>query len=281
MTNQTQQDKFIYLPIYLSDWVSDSRKLTMIQRGALIDLSVLYFQENLQLKYSKEQLYRLVFAFEKQEQEAVDFILENYFIKSKNKPTGFYWVSIKLNELGDRILKRLNASRKNGKKGGRKNKRLEEPMGLKTDNLDESILNEIKLNQIKSKETNQIKSNENKELKETEKDFETFWNFYTPVCAKDGTYTNKGNKQKAFISYKKARKKFEHDKIMTCLKLYLEDCQKRGGYTMHAVRWLNDAMEDDFKYEQVTPIQPQIKPTFPTREQKDQEMYDNFLNGKN
>ena len=135
--------------------------------------------------------------------------------------------------------------------------------------------------QQKNEKEDEIKSNETKELKETEKDFETFWNFYTPVCAKDGTYTNKGSKQKALISYKKARKKFEHDKIMTCLKLYLEDCQKRGGYTMHAVRWLNNAMEDDFEYEQVIPIQSQIKPTFLTKEQKDQEMYDNFLNGKN
>jgi len=159
--------------------------------------------------------------------------------------------------------KKANASRENGKKGGRGNKKAEKPIGSKIDNLDESI------------------SNETKELKETEKDFETFWNFYTPVCAKDGTYTNKGSKQKAFISYKKARKKFEHDKIMTCLKLYLEDCQKRGGYTMHAVRWLNNAIEDNFEYEQVILIQPQIKPTFLTKEQKDQEMYDNFLNNKN
>lgn len=165
MTNQTQQDKFIYLPIYLNDWVSDGRKLTMVQRGALIDLSVLYFQENLKLKYSKEQIYRLVFAFEKQEQEAVDFILENYFIKSENEPMGFNWVSIKLNELGDRILKRLNASRENGKKGGRKNKKIEEPTGLNSlnldNNLDESILNQIKLNQIKLKE-NETKLKTNK-----------------------------------------------------------------------------------------------------------------------
>ena len=153
MTTQTQQDKFIYLPIYLTDYVSDSRKLTMLQRGALIDLSVLYFQEDLKINYTKEQIYRLVFAFSKEEQEAVDFILENYFTKSENKPTGFYWVSNRLNQLGDRILKRLNSSRENGKKGGRGKKKENKPIGLNSlnldQNLDESILNEIKLNEIK------------------------------------------------------------------------------------------------------------------------------------
>lgn len=155
MTTQAQQDKFIYLPIYLTDYVSDSRKLTMLQRGALIDLSVLYFQEDLKINYTKEQIYRLVFAFSKEEQEAVDFILENYFTKSENKPTGFYWVSNRLNQLGDRILKRLNSSRENGKKGGRGKKKEDKPVGLNPlnldQNLDESILNEIKLNEIKQK----------------------------------------------------------------------------------------------------------------------------------
>lgn len=169
MTNQTQQDKFIYLPIYLSDYVSDSRKLTMLQRGALIDLSVLYFQENLKINYQKEQLYRLVFAFSKDEQEAVDFILENYFTKSENKPTGFYWVSNRLNQLGDKILKRLNSSRENGKKGGRGKKKENKPIGLNSvnlePNLDESILNESKLNEIKTKKIKN-KLNENNIFKE-------------------------------------------------------------------------------------------------------------------
>ena len=164
MTIQTQQDKFIYFPIYLTDYVSDSRKLTMLQRGALIDLSVLYFQEDLKINYTKEQIYRLVFAFSKEEQEAVDFILENYFTQSENKPMGFYWVSNRLNQLGDKILKRLNSSRENGKKGGRGNKKENKPMGLNPlnpdHNLDKNILNETKPNETisisKIKEINPI-----------------------------------------------------------------------------------------------------------------------------
>jgi uncharacterized protein YdaU (DUF1376 family) len=155
MTTQIQQDKFIYFPIYLTDYVSDSRKLTMLQRGALIDLSVLYFQEDLKINYTKEQIYRLVFAFSKEEKEAINFILENYFTQSENKPMGFYWVSSKLNQLGDKILKRLNSSRENGKKGGRGKKKEIKPMGSNPlnpkHNLDESILNETKPNETKPK----------------------------------------------------------------------------------------------------------------------------------
>ena len=144
-----QQDKFIYLPVYLSDYVSQSRKLTMLQRGAFIDLSVLYFQENLKLNYSKEQIYRMVFAFEKEEKEAVDFILDNYFTKSENKPTGFYWVSNQLNDIGDKVLKKLKASRENGKKGGRGKKSENKPTGSNLLNPEKTILNESKLNETK------------------------------------------------------------------------------------------------------------------------------------
>jgi uncharacterized protein YdaU (DUF1376 family) len=157
MTNQiinNIENKFIYLPIYLSDYVSQSRKLTMLQRGALIDLSVLYFQENLKINYTKEQIYRLVFAFTNEEQNAIDFILENYFTKSENKPTGYFWVSNQLDEIGGKVLKKLNASRENGKKGGRGNKKEIKPIGLDLLNPEKTILNESKLNQIKENEIN-------------------------------------------------------------------------------------------------------------------------------
>jgi hypothetical protein len=149
--------------------------------------------------------------------------------------------------------KQAIASAENGKKGGR-GKKKEIPTNVGTNGVTKTI-----------KQQN------------IENNFNEFWNFYTPVCAKDGTYTNKGSKQKAFKSYIKARNKFDHNKIMDCLKLYLEDCQKRGGYTKHVVSWLNSTIEDNFEYEQVIPIQSQVKPIFQTQEQRDQEIYTNFL----
>ncbi len=168
MTNQiinNIENKFIYLPIYLSDYVSQSRKLTMLQRGALIDLSVLYFQENLKINYTKEQIYRLVFAFTNEEQNAIDFILENYFTKSENKPTGYFWVSNQLDEIGGKVLKKLNASRENGKKGGRGNKKEIKPIGLDLLNPEKTILNESKLNQIKENEIELEKTKTKKFIK--------------------------------------------------------------------------------------------------------------------
>jgi uncharacterized protein YdaU (DUF1376 family) len=193
MTTQQEINKFIYLPVYLSDYVSQSRKLTMLQRGAFIDLSVLYFQENLKLQYTKEQIYRMVFAFEKEEREAVDFILDNYFIKSENKPIGFYWVSNQLNEIGDKVLKKLNASRENGKKGGRGNKSENKPIGSNLINLEKTILNESKLNQIKLNENN---LNNNISI-----DFQEFYNNY-PL---QGTKV-KGNRASSEKKYNLLRK---------------------------------------------------------------------------
>lgn len=177
MSTQTQQDKFIYLPVYLSDYVSQSRKLTMLQRGAFIDLSVLYFQENLKLNYSKEQIYRMVFAFEKEEKEAVDFILDNYFTKSENKPIGFYWVSNQLNDIGDKVLKKLKASRENGKKGGRGKKSENKPIGSNLLNPEKTILNQSKLNETKLNK-NENNNKINSELINHNLDFQEFWGNY-------------------------------------------------------------------------------------------------------
>lgn len=148
-----KETKFIYFPLYLSDYVSEARKMTMIQRGAFTDLACLYFQENLKLPYTKQLIYRMVFAFEKEEQDAVDFILDNYFIQSEQEPMGLIWVSNSLDLIGCKVLKRLDANRENGKLGGRGNKKDNKPMGSElgnpNHNPDESILNESKLNQIK------------------------------------------------------------------------------------------------------------------------------------
>jgi uncharacterized protein YdaU (DUF1376 family) len=148
-----QETKFIYFPLYLSDYVSEARKMTMLQRGAFVDLACLYFQDNLELSYTKQQIYRMVFAMQQDEQEAVDFILQKYFKQTEKEPMGLIWVSDSLNLVGARVLKRLEANRNNGKKGGRGNKKDNKPMGSEvvnpTPNPDESILNQTKLNQTK------------------------------------------------------------------------------------------------------------------------------------
>jgi uncharacterized protein YdaU (DUF1376 family) len=189
----------------------------MLQRGALIDLSVLYFQEDLKINYTKEQIYRLVFAFSKEEQEAVDFILNNYFTQSENKPMGFYWVSNRLNQLGDKILKRLNSSRENGKKGGRGNKKENKPMGLNPlnpdQNPDENILNETKLNETKPKPKSKLfikpTIDEIKDYcleRKNNIDAEHFFNFYEARAWKDIK-----NWKACVITWEKNKNKFSNN----------------------------------------------------------------------
>lgn len=271
----THQNNLIYLPVYLSDWVSEGRKLTMLQRGALVDLSVLYFQENLKISLQKEQIYRLVFAFENSEKDAVDFILKNYFEEVVEKPMGSFWVSKKLNEIGDKVLKRLNANRQNGKLGGRKNNK---PMGSFSlnpdDNPDESILNEIKLNEIKLKETKKISNEISLVLND---DFDNFWKHYTPIQDKNGQHIDKGSKSAAKKSYEKARKKFSHEQIMSCLESYLKDCAKNSRFTKHTSSWLNQATADGFEFEQVAVIQSQAPPRKMTKDELQEQASQEFL----
>lgn len=238
MSTQIQQDKFIYLPVYLSDYVSQSRKLTMLQRGAFIDLSVLYFQENLKLNYSKEQIYRMVFAFEKEEKETVDFILDNYFTKSENKPTGFYWVSNQLNDIGDKVLKKLKASRENGKKGGRGKKSENKPIGSNLLNPEKTILNESKLNETK------LNKNENNDKINSELinhnqninvDFQEFWKNY-PLQKTEV----KGSKAISEKKYNLLRKKgISKEELSNALANYQEEIKTNSWQqTKRAEFWL-------------------------------------------
>jgi len=270
MTTQQEINKFIYLPVYLSDYVSQSRKLTMLQRGAFIDLSVLYFQENLKLQYTKEQIYRMVFAFEKEEREAVDFILDNYFIKSENKPIGFYWVSNQLNEIGDKVLKKLNASRENGKKGGRGNKSENKPIGSNLLNPEKTILNESKLNQIKLNENNLNNKKDNIFI-----DFQEFWDHYTPIEC-NGRMVSKDNKKLAEEKYKKIRNSYSKELILDKLKKYLTYCKQNSILTKAVHRWLSSTDFND--NEEATSITSnKIATKQDLQKEQDLEIYKNFM----
>ena len=116
-----------------------------------------------------------------------------------------------------------------------------------------------------------------------ENDFEELWKHYTPVVVSNGNFTNKGSKQTALKSYKKARAKFSHQAIMDCLELYLKECRNNNRFTKNVASWLNQTMQDGFKTEEVVLINAEPpKPAFLTRQQqKEQEqkrIYSNFLN---
>ena len=147
-------------------------------------------------------------------------------------------------------------------------------------NVNENVNDNLNLN-------NNLNNKPTKEIHVVfENDFEELWRHYTPVVGRDGTFTNKGCKQTALKSYTKARAKFSHQAIMDCLELYLKECQNNNRFTKNVASWLNQAMQNSFKTEEVVLINAEPpKPVFLTRqqqkEQDDLKVFSNFLNKYN
>ena len=169
--------------------------------------------------------------------------------------------------------KQAIASAENGKLGGRPKK-------------------EAKSKQTKSKtEANvnvnpNVNENLNLESKSKSLNFETFWNFYTPVAGRDGKSIDKGSKADAKKSYEKAiALNFSHETIMIALEFYLRECQKNARFTKHAVSWLNQAIRDEFKFEQTTVILPEAVPQKLTKDQQqdliNKQLEEMYANDKN
>ena len=145
---------------------------------------------------------------------------------------------------------------------------------------------EAKAKQTKSKieanvnvnENPNVNENLNLESKSKSLNFETFWSFYTPVAGRDGKSVDKGNKADAKKSYEKAiALNFTHETIMQALEFYLKECQKNARFTKHAVSWLNQAIRDEFKFEQSSVIQSQAPPQKLNRDQEQDRINEEFL----
>ena len=125
-----------------------------------------------------------------------------------------------------------------------------------------------KANPEKPKETQLVSIN----------NFETFWSFYTPVAGRDGKSVDKGNKADAKKSYEKAiALNFTHETLMQALEFYLKECQKNARFTKHAVSWLNQAIRDEFKFEQSSVIQSQAPPQKLNRDQEQDRINEELL----
>lgn len=131
-----------------------------------------------------------------------------------------------------------------------------------------------------------VNENLNLESKSKSLNFETFWNFYTPVAGRDGKSIDKGSKADAKKSYEKAiALNFSHETIMKALEFYLRECQKNARFTKHAVSWLNQAIRDEFKFEQTTVILPEAVPQKLTKDQQqdliNKQLEEMYANDKN
>ena len=123
---------------------------------------------------------------------------------------------------------------------------------------------------LNTNENNNLNNKPNKEIHVGfQNDFQELWQHYTPVVVSNGNFTNKGCKQTALNSYKKARVKFSHQKIMDCLELYLKECQKNNRFTKNVATWINQAMQDGFAIHEVVLINAEPpKPVFLTKQQQ-------------
>ena len=168
-------------------------------------------------------------------------------------------------------VKQSIASAENGKLGGRPKKQ----KGSKSESKAKQTKSKIEANVNVNPNVNE---NLNLESKSKSLNFETFWSFYTPVAGRDGKSVDKGNKADAKKSYEKAiALNFTHETIMQALEFYLKECQKNARFTKHAVSWLNQAIRDEFKFEQSSVIQSQAPPQKLNRDQEQDRINEEFL----
>lgn len=167
----------------------------------------------------------------------------------------------------EKRFKQSMASKENGKLGGRPKKAKPKQNQSKTEANNSNLMKNHNIeNNFKSVEIDTVKNN-----------FDEFWNFYTPVCGRDGSFTPKGNKSEALQVYNKAIQKFTHEKIMANLEFYLKDCQKNARFTKHACSWLRGALKDNFEFEVSLAIQPEKTQQKLTKEEFQDKINEEFL----
>jgi len=91
-------------------------------------------------------------------------------------------------------------------------------------------------------------SEERKESNPLTKDFEKFWEDYTPVKVSDGRVVAKGSRKLAMMAYERARKNHSAEKIYEGAAKYLVNCYKNNCLSCQAVVFLNqERFLDDYE----------------------------------
>lgn len=99
-----------YYSHHIGDYLSATAHLTLLEHGAYRRMIDVYYIHESALPSERKQVYRLVGARTKEEREAVDSVLAEFFTESE---TG--WVQSRC----DHEISLCNKNRENGKKGGR------------------------------------------------------------------------------------------------------------------------------------------------------------------
>lgn len=102
-----------YYSFHIGDYLSATAHLSIIEHGAYRRLLDIYYIHESPLPNDVKQIYRLVGARSKEEREAVDSVLAEFF---QSTPEGFR------HDRCDHEIALCNKNRANGKKGGRPSK---------------------------------------------------------------------------------------------------------------------------------------------------------------
>lgn len=103
-----------YYPFHLGDYAKDTAHLTMIEDGAYRRLLDLYYTRERPLPGDMQTIYRLCRARTKQEREAINSVLQEFFVDKENQFTHNRCEK----EIESLKTKKL-AAQANGAKGGR------------------------------------------------------------------------------------------------------------------------------------------------------------------
>lgn len=116
-----------YYKFNIADWSKDTAHLTLKEEAILLRLFNFYINHERCIPLKTQMVLRKLRMGD--ESEAVDILLEEFFIKTKDG-----WVNEDLEKLITEYQKRADKNRANGKSGGRpKNNDLEKPSGLPVD----------------------------------------------------------------------------------------------------------------------------------------------------
>ena len=99
-----------YYSHHIGDYLSATAHLTLLEHGAYRRMIDVYYIHESALPLDRKQVYRLVGARTKEEREAVDSVLEEFFTESEEG-----WIQSRC----DHEISLCNKNRENGKKGGR------------------------------------------------------------------------------------------------------------------------------------------------------------------
>jgi uncharacterized protein YdaU (DUF1376 family) len=99
-----------YYSHHIGDYLSATAHLTLLEHGAYRRMIDVYYIHESALPLDRKQLYRLIGARTKEEREAVDSVLGEFFTESESG-----WVQSRC----DHEIALCNKNRENGKKGGR------------------------------------------------------------------------------------------------------------------------------------------------------------------